>query len=575
MTLSNEQTLQYINTPQNDNIGDYRDEHNRFDLYFNGGDVASEIEKIDNYENDKQKKLRQKIARSPKDVVHRLVKPFHKVFSAAGGSQVLDMRVTSQKEEFKKHLRELPEGISLDKWMEDYWMEAYITDPNGIILIEAENEGEHRAYPTYKSINIIHDYQLEWDKFKYLILEHGDIEIEVEQGVKEIVKVYRVIDDVQDGLYYVRSGKGQGLEDNIESLVPIGTKIEHNKGFVPAILVSDIIDKKTGGKKSFINKIDEILKEYLRESSVLSIYKFLHAYPKYWYYARKCVKCSGTGKIPDPADETKKITCTSCDGVKLHVNADVSDGVALPLPQGDDPVIAPNISGFSVPPIDVLDKMQASLDSLEKKMEFAIIGTHIEQDKSNTATGRFIDVQPMDTALHSFSETEEVIKQQAADYMARWQYGSKYGKVTIKNGKRFVFEHPDTLWAKYVDARDRKSPITTLDYLYKEYLRSEYQNDSVMFEQKMKEFYIEPMVHFSIEQLNSLAIDTSKIVQDKLFYCDWISQTEDFSGTAEELKMKFNEYLKQQIYETITRVESTSVAGGNGEGGNTEGEADM
>lgn len=558
MTLSEKQVLEYIKAPQNENISDFQDEHTRFDLYFNGGDVASQIEKITNYENEPQKKLRQQVARSPKDAVHRLMKPFHKVFSASGGSQVVDIKENSRKEEFIKHLRYLPEGISLDKWMEDYWLEAYITDPNGVIFIESEDKTNPRAYPTYKSINIVKDYALKWDKFEYLILEHGKVDIDGEQ-----VNLYRVVDDEKDAIYYVKKGKSvDGINEvGDDVLMVYGKVINHNKGFVPAILPSDIIDKKTGGKKSFLNKIDEILQEYLRESSVLSIFKFLHAYPRYWQYASKCVKCSGTGLIKDANDDTKKVVCTSCGGSKLHLKLDVSDGILLPLPQGDDPKIAPNIAGYITPPIEAWDKMQENLDAQEKKMEFAIIGTHVEQEKSNTATGRFIDHQPVDTALHSFSETEENIKETVADYMAKWQYGSDYGSVTIKNGKRFVFEHPDTLWEKYVDARDRKSPITTLDYLYKEYLRSEYQNDSVMFEQKMKEFYIEPMVHFSVEQLNSLSIDSSKIVQDKLFYCDWVSSDPNFSKSKEELKQEFNQYLKTRDYETTQVISSTGSIG--------------
>lgn len=554
MVLEDKQILDLIGKPQNTHIEDYISKHETLDLYFNGGDtIAEELAKITNFENASQLTLREKYARSPKDVVHRLLKPFHKVFSASGGSQVVDIDVTNRKDEFTEHLAKLPEGISLNKWMEDYWMEAYVTDPNGIIFIEADEEG--MAYPSYKSIRVIHDYTLTWNKFNYLIMDHGEITLDPvdthENG--EVVRVYRVVDDAKDGLYYIKD----------KELIPHGKVINHNKGFVPAILTSDIMEKKTGGRRSFINKIDEMLAEYLRESSVLSVFKFLHAYPKYWQYVGKCTTCHGTGKVEDSSDATKKVTCPSCNGKRYNTKTDVSDGIMLPLPKmGDDPVVAPNVAGFATPPIETWDKMGDDLDKQEKRMEFAIIGTHVEREKSNTATGRFLDEQPVDTALHAFSETEEQIKQTVAHYMARWMYGDEYGKVTIKNGKRFVFEHPDTLWNKYVDARDRKSPTATLDYLYQEYLRSEYQNDEPMFEQKLKEFHIEPMVHYTIEQLNSIStLDMSLQIGQKLCFSDWLATSPEFSKDIESLRKEFLTYFNENKDEIITRVESASPEG--------------
>lgn len=537
MVLDNDLILNYINQPQNSNLKNYRDEHKRLDIYFNGGDISSEIEKITSFENQKQKDLRDTIARSPKDLIHRLLHQFQKVFTATGGSEDFDLKVEKQKEAFVQHISKLPEGISLNRWMQDYWFENYITDPNGLIFIESESNDDPKAYPTYKSINVIHDYTLTWSNLDYLILKYGTFEVNEKE-----VDVFRVIDDEKDALYYVDNKELKPFNENGKEDEYI---INHKKGFVPAILASDIIDKKTGGKKSFINKIEDILKEYVRESSVLSIFKFLHAYPRYWQYVSKCTKCNGLGKITDPQDSTKKITCTSCSGKKFNLNMDVSDGIMLPLPKDNNPVIAPNVAGFSVPPIDAWGKMEESLDKLEKKMQFAILGTYSEEEKSNTATGRFIDTQPLDTALHKFSTTEEEIKGKIADYMAIWMYGDEYGTITIKNGKRFICEHPDTIWEKYTKAKEAKAPITSLDYLYKQYLLSEYQNDAKMYSQKLKEFFIEPMVHYSVLDLNNLTtVNLSVVIQEKLYFSEWLSNENDFTQELDKLKESFNTFIK-------------------------------
>lgn len=544
MILTPEQIKDFIEKPQNAHLETYRSAQETFDLYFNGGDVAAEIEKINSYENQQQKDLRTKVARSPKDVIDRLLKPFHKAFSASGGSQVIKLGAESRNEEFATMLSALPSDISLVKWVEDYWLEAYVTDPNGVILIESDSEGKI-AYPTYKSVQYVRDYLVIWDKFEYLILDVGKRVIGNEdgQGEKE-VQVYRVIDHQIDNLYYIDNNELKSYDTEEEPGV-----LNHGKGFVPALLVSDIVDKRTEGRRSFFDKVSDLLKEYLRESSVLSIFKFLHAYPKYWQYVTKCTKCKGVGEVKDT--EGVAVTCSSCGGSGYKIKSDVSDGIHLPLPRlGDDPVIAPNVAGYTSPPIDYWDKAEASLEKLEKKMELAIIGTHLEEEKSNTATGRFIDVQPVDTALHRFSESAEGVAQTIARYMARWLWGlDEKDEVTLKFGKRFIFEHPDTLWDKYVDARDRKSPVSALDFLYKEYLRAQYQNDEPMFEQKMKEFYLEPMVHFTVEQVDKISsVGGSEAVKRKLLFSDWLSTKPDFGKEVEVLRGEFEAFVQAEIY---------------------------
>lgn len=546
MVLDENLVLQYILEPQNKHLKDYRSEHSKLDSYFNGGDIASQIQKITNFENKGQETLRKKIARSPKDVIHKLLKQFNKSFSATGGSELLDIKPDNRKNEFSELISELPEGISLKKWMQDYWLEAYITDPNGLIVIEAETGNNPKSYPTYKSINVIHDYTTTWQSINYLILKHGKYQVN-----KKEVQVYRVIDDEKDALYYVSEDEKslKEFETDTES-----HKLIHQKGFVPAIVISDILDKKTKGRKSFISKIDELLDEYVRENSVLSIFKFLHAYPKYWQYASTCTTCKGVGTVKDTSTSQQK-TCTSCNGKKLNLTLDVSDGIMLPLPKANQPVLAPNIAGFTAPPIDAWEKMEQTLDKLEKKMEFAMLGTYSDAEKSNTATGRFIDSQPIVSELHKFSTSEETIKEKIADYMAKWMYGNDYGKISIKNGKRFVAEHPDVIFEKYTKAKEKHAPVSTLDYLYKQYLLSEYQNDTMMYEQKLKEFCVEPLVHFTVQELDSLKTDMSLQVQEKIYYSEWILQDINWSKPLENLKTEFETFINAKNLNNASTTE--------------------
>lgn len=509
-------------------------------MFFNGSENLSDyLHKIQNFENAEQKNLRDKIARSTKDTLKKVLNPFNKVFTASGGSEEFKLRPKKTQEEFKELVAYLPEGVSLRKWMEIYWSEAYVTDPNGLILIEKENTGD-KAYPTYKNISIIHDYQTKWKKVEYVVLNFGKYEINEKQ-----VDVFRIIDDVEDGLYYVENKE-------LKEFIPEGETtgiIAHKKGFVPAVIVSDLIDKKTKGKKSFIDSIDELLDEFLRDSSVLSIYKFFHLYPKYWQYVTKCNRCKGDGTIlKDGVEET----CPSCSGTGYNLKKDVSDGVHLPIPEGDQPTIAPHIAGFVAPPIDAWQKMVDEQERLQKEMHYAIWGTYIDhEEKSETATGRFIDAQPVMDALRSISESAENTEYQIALMMAKWMYETPEPEIAISYGKRFQVEQPDQLWKKYIEAKKDNAPISALDQHYKEYLLAQYHNDREMYEQKLKEFYLEPFVHYSVMELRGMVAPEE--LKKKLYFGEWISEVTDFSANVEVLEKQFEEFINQKPnYENLT-----------------------
>lgn len=547
MILDENRILKLIQSPSNPYIEQWKKEHILLDLYYNGGDVSKELEQVKNYENQAQKDLRDKIARSTKDFLSNLLNPLNKIFSASGFKTTIEITSETALESFENHLDKLPEGISIKKWVETYWKEAYITDPNGICFIEVEDEEEQpKAYPTYKSILTIHDYALKWTSFEYVIFNLGKFKISPN---KEVV-VYRVYDDEKDGLYYVDNEKlyefvAEGKTTSI---------IKHNNGFIPAVLCSDIVDKKTNGKKSFINKIDEILKEYMRDSSVHSIYKFLHGFPIFWRIASKCTTCAGEGKIIDPLDHTKKVKCPTCLGKGVKVTADVSDGVTLPLPKEGQPKIAPDIAGYVQPDLETWQKQLDEMLSMKKDMHFALWGTYTEDEKSNTATGRFIDAQPVQDTLKNISETAENIEESLVDFMGKIMYKDLFKSATIKYGRRFLIETPDVLWEKYIKAKEAQSPISTLDYLYNQFLIAEYNNDPVMLDQKMKEFYLEPFAHYSLEDLKGVA--TGEQIQRKLLFSEWAIYGVDFTKSEEELKLEFDKYIKDNYKPEIKKNET-------------------
>lgn len=564
MILTTEEIKDIIDVPQNEYIPDYKTEYERMSVLVSGGDVASLIEQVKGYENLDKRKLRENVARSTKDVVGYLLKPTQKIFTAAGFYREYVGTSKGVKDAIEKYLEMLPQGVSLRKWMQDYWMEAFITDPNGVILIERNDDGD--SYPVYKSISVIHDYQHEWGKFDYLVLDYGERELEGDYDIPRVVKVYRVIDDEKDALFYL-GNEGELVEYSSETEPH---DMGNPAGEVPALLVSDIMDMKTDGRRGFLHSVDELLKECLRDTSVLSIYKFLHGFPIFWAYAMDCTTCEGEGVIANPrfndqlpvSDQNpERITCTTCHGTRLQTTKDVSDGVRLPLPRGEgDPVLAPNIAGYIQPDLDTWKKMEDTINQMKRDMHFGVWGTHVEDEKSNTATGRYIDAQPVNDTLRVVSDMAERKEQQILEYIAALQFKSvKKEGIKVTYGKRFMIETPDVLWERYLEAKEKKAPISSLDYMYTRFLQGEYFGDAQLLDQKMKEFYLEPFPHYTLGDLKGIA--SAKQMQEKLLYSDWVEQA-DFAKDLSVLKAEFKAFVEKYIEENKPEEAPAGQEGG-------------
>jgi hypothetical protein len=552
MELTEDQIKERLKKASNPNISVWRKEHNSLDIYVNGGDVSSELEKVKNYENVEQEKLRKNVARSTKDLMGYIFKPLSKVFTATGSNIEIESENTTVKDAMNVYLQKLPEGISLKKWMQTYWLDPYSTDPNGVILVESNADGQ--AYPTYKSINVIHDYEHKWGKFEYLILDAGKMQVNDKE-----VKLFRVYDDVRDALYYVKD----------DTLVVIEEEIYLNTiGQVPAVLVSDIIDKKTGGRRSFIHPITELLKEYMRDSSVHSIYKFLHGFPIFWSYRMKCTTCEGDGMIHNESyvmdaqgeQGKKKVVCPTCNGKRLKVTSDVSDGISLPIPQNEqDPKLAPNIAGYIQPDLATWKVQNDEMREMKRDMHFSVYGTHVEDEKSNTATGRYIDAQPVNDVLRDVSDTAEKIESDIINFIGKLMYKDQFTSGKSTYGKRFMVETPDVLWEKYIEAKNLKAPISALDHLYKQFLSGEYYGDTRMMEQKMKEFFLEPFPHYSIADLKGAASPMQ--LQRKILFSDWINTGIDLNKDFDVLLAEFNKYVNTNKDDKVTEVPSLGQGG--------------
>lgn len=459
-------------------------------MHLSGIGLNEYIEQVIGFENQQKVAVRKKYARSNKDIFARLLRPIDNIYSAKGSTAYYNLP-ESKLPQFKEQLNSVEWGYSLRKWMQLFYMPQYCKDPMGLIFIEV---GNNEAYPTYKSIQTVVDYKTNGRRLEYVIFKTDNPD------------VYRVVDDSFDAFY-----KFDGEQVTVQS----NETYPNYFGYVPARIISNI--PSSVFQDIWISPIDDVVElanDYLIDCSVKTVYKKLHGFPKYWQYEQPCKACHGTGFIAGD-------TCTSCNGSQYESNPDVSDTLQVRLPSTGEIKIAPDLAGYVTPDIEGWDKLDNELKSLEQAMCETIWGTH-EKDhqKNETATGRFIDTQPVNNRLSAFADASEEMEQFITDAIGQFMFVNEYKGSSIHYSRRFLIETPDQIWEKYNKARKDGSPISLLDDLLIDYYHTRYGTDSIQLGKQVKLMKVEPMVHNTLQEAKGLAPDTEYNM--KLYFGEWV-----------------------------------------------------
>lgn len=481
------------------------------------------IEKIEHIESEKRQQARKKYSKDIRDLFERVLSVRSNVFSASGGSEVVEVPSQEKLDQIVKSLTHFKGQKSLSKYLSETLFTLLDTDPNGCLVLNYK--GTEEIYPVYKSINDIRYYKSEGQLVKFIIFEPK----EVKEG-SQIYHVWRVIDDKRDW-YIKQTGTNFSVIEE--------ESFEHPFGKPPVILFGEINKMGSELRIPSIEPVVELAKDYARDKSIKTIYKFQHGFPRHWRYVEKCRDCHGTRK----SGENK---CGSCDGKGyLGVN-DVTDVVTLALPRDkDDALVAPNVEGFVTPDLATWERMNDELGLMERLVEDTLFGTsRVREGGNETATGRFIDVQPVINKLNDYSDYAEWFHNQILRFIISWSYNNpdSNAKIHKSYGRRFIIEGSDTILEKYNQARQSGSNNTILDKLLDEFILAKYYNNPVMLDQMMKKRDVEPYVHQSIEQVND--IFGAKEANKKVLFEEFWEES-DHTKTTQQLKKEFKQYFEE------------------------------
>lgn len=515
-----------------------REMNNKLLLHVEGIGLQESLADINGYENSDQREARKKHAISNKFITEELLRPTDNAFNARGGSKYYKFSANedSKKRTLVKKLSTIKNSHSLDWYIRHEWFNKFITDPNGLIVIESETADVHEkdrdAYPTYKSIQSIRAYEQNGSFVDWVVFEPHEV---IEKDGRK-VKVFWALDEQN---WYLIHYKDEIYVRDI---------IKHGFDRVPAVLCSDIVDNVVGWKKSPIDAQVELLNKYMVSTSVNNIAEFFHNYPQQWMFADKCPKCNGTGNT---GTNENFIECSNdqCNNGRL-TKKDVTDINYIKIPESHEEPLLKEPGGYMHMPVDSAKLMVQSIDRTWNRIFFSHWGTVVSREgKNETATGRFIDAQPVNNRLAKYTKSIETTHTILANFLGAYYFPLTFDKAFIQYGKRYLIETPDQIWEKYLDAKTQKAPISTLDILLNQYLESEFGSDEEMLAIEIKKSKLEPFVHWSIDIVRSSEEISAFDKKAKEYFGEWINTLEliDFKESLENLSKKRDEYITNKI----------------------------
>jgi len=272
------------------------------------------LAQINEYENEKQHKLRQDHAIQNPWIVEELLRPIDNVWQAKGGDETYSFTTQKVPDDFISSLDDVRGGMSLHQFMREIWMQRFVSDPNGIIFLEVSPDGSE-AHFTYKSIMNIKAYHAKGINIDWIVFT-PDVEVIEDEESKNKSTYSWAVDEYA---YYLCKNTG-----NEFSIVKV---IEHTFKMVPGIVNSSIFDTDKGYKVSLIHKQLDLLNSYLVLNSIKEIYQFKHNFATPWAIEQVCPTCNGKRVLKDNS------TCPTCGGHGKAAGKDVTDVWVIPAPE--------------------------------------------------------------------------------------------------------------------------------------------------------------------------------------------------------------------------------------------------
>jgi uncharacterized protein (UPF0297 family) len=528
MILSDQQALDLVklNRASNREFEKLREDSSMLYALVEGDDFTEKlIDKIEFIEGEKKAIARKKYSRDIQDFFERLFQPLENIWYATGGNKVYDIDDLEVKKEFLHTISNIKDSNTLSHWIQNVGIGLSHVDPNGLMFMEYTTIGRKEIYPTYKSINDIRAYKKRGQLLEWVIFEP------TKARIKELdVQLWRIVDDVMDRTF-VEIGQEFYLSEEMS--------FKHPFGEVPALLNSNVTKTGMDYRISPIHSIIGLTKEYSRDQSIKTIYKFTQGFPIHWRYVTECDECKGRGNIDGES-------CGSCDGKGYLTKGDVTDMVTLPVPTADQPTIAPNIAGHIKPDNETWTQYTTELNEQERKAFLTFWGTLLSSEENlasrKTTTEVMFNKQPIENRLNKYADYGEFIEWKMSEWILNFidvAKDRKENRITITYGRDYVIEPSDTILKRYEDARNNQENDVIMDELFKQYLQATYRTNPIELAKNMIKSEIEPYLHQSLKDV--IDVFGQEEAQRKVLFSKWWSKLNK-SDIQKDKELLINEY---------------------------------
>lgn len=490
--------------------------------YFESGDVYTE---------------RKDGAISNQDLFERILKREEMVFNAQGGVAFYDGLTPAQTLTFDAQLDTIRYGMNIRKWIQNFALNAYRTDPMSLLFVEVSPSGD-TVYPTYKSIACVYDYNTTGRRVEYVVftLTVGDCKAfgvvdttldNMKAG--ETTNYYRVVDDAGDYIY--KNADGAVIE--VSGLSKVNTfKV------VPAIITSDLINFSNPSKfNSPLDPMLELAGEFLKDRSIRNLSKKYTGFPKSVEPLLQCGTCNGTGYLSGAACPECTTLAGQNKGSGYKLKTKVSD-VARFSVDPDGKFKIQDYYAYITPDIGTWDKQDTSLNDLENFMTDTYWGTvnrttttgptqgETGLDSNKTATQVNQDMKPIYNRLNQTADWAETTENALCDFIGYYSFRDSFKKSSRTYGRYYILETPDEIREEYLEAKAKGAPQSTLNEILSKYYHSLYAENKIKLSIALKLMRVEPFLHYTVIQVQTM--NPSRIdFFCKMYYSEWIATLED------------------------------------------------
>lgn len=482
--------------------------------YVTGEGLVESIGYLPYFEKAAITDLKKKLVKSTRDMVTRLLQPMDRVFTAKGGVRAYYLP-ENKEEEFADYLDNVRKGMSMKEWMQNVSFKAYLCDPMSLMFTEIGKDGN--PYPTYKSTEAIYCYLLNGRTPEAVCFALSDEEIKalVKQNIipepENDATIYRIVDGLQD---IIGSYSAKVFTRHYSS--------KHGFKGVPGLITSDILAYDGKTYESPLMPVIELIAEYFDGDADKALYKKAQLHPREWSIVLDCPKCEGE-KIRGGED------CDHCNGTGIQPHLKIADRINVVIGEDGKAAVPTPPGGYYSAPVEPWDKIKEDLAFIEmqcentlyeKRGQNKVTGPQVK-DAEVTATGEIMQEKSKEPKLKKISKWGAGTEKKLTDWIKQIKYRSNTDS-TVVWGDRYLHGTVDELAIEYHNMVKNGAPAAFLDSMLLDILEAKFETNPLELAKQKKLIYVEPYVHYRIEQVAVWAID-DKVKLRKIYFPEWLN----------------------------------------------------